>query len=64
MHNVLNIAKHVKTVAVRLRLIFQFTYVLYCSIKELPSSLFSFLEAVDLHVHAKTTINMQTPEIP
>ena len=26
----LNISKHFKTVAVRLRLIFQFTYVLYC----------------------------------
>ena len=30
MHNVLNIAKKFKTVAVPLRLIFQFTYVLYC----------------------------------
>jgi len=30
MHNVLKIAELFKTVAVRLRLIFQFTYVQYC----------------------------------
>ena len=33
MHNVLKIPKHYKTVAVRLRLIFQFTYVQYCIVK-------------------------------
>ena len=32
MHNVLKIAKHFETVAVRLRLIFQFTYVQYCTL--------------------------------
>ena len=42
MHNVLKIAKHFKTVAVRLRLIFQFTYVQYCTWCQLCCVCFSW----------------------